>query len=355
MPSPLQFIPTPGYPFPAGLSPPPHSCPTWLVLPSMPRSNRPLSRAAQGKPLGRPQAWRGPQPQRPHRLFLLAALQAADHQVRVEHGLETARALRPAVAQGLRAAVGAPVPHGAQRARAQPPGAAVDAVDTDHAGPAGAPRPPAILPPALGPGRTGQPADGSPDSRSERRGPARPEPGPAPADAQSARRRRCLLCSGAGGGRRRGGEARAGGGDGAIWRRRAERGPAARRHRGGAWGGRGGEGGGCWWRGEALGTLGGCAGSPEVWDCGSELTLRGLELPPGSSGLAGGVMRGEVGTPPVAPFHPARRSPKQDTAAQDGGSRGIALASYNSPILKHAMYNSPAHVHTPRFTDIYPS
>lgn len=75
--------------------------------------------------------------------------------------------------------MGAPVAHGAQRARAQPPGAAVDAVDTDHAGPAGAPRPPAMPPSGLGRGRPGRPADGFPDSRREQPGPARPEPGPA--------------------------------------------------------------------------------------------------------------------------------------------------------------------------------
>lgn len=168
----------------------------------------PQWRAALSNPLGRPPAWRELRPHSPHRLFLLAALQAADHQVGVEHGLETARALRPAVAQGLRAAVGAPVAHGAQRARAQPPGAAVDAVDTDHAGLAGAPRPPAMPPSVLGPGQPGRPADGSPDSRCERPGPARARPGSAPTDAHSARRRRGRLCSlaRAGGGRRRGGE-----------------------------------------------------------------------------------------------------------------------------------------------------
>lgn len=164
---------------PAGLGPPQSdrcplgSCHLWCLPHTAPSAAPPST-----TPSAVPPAWRGPRPQRPHRLLLLAALQAADHQVGVEHGLETARALRPAVAQGLRAAVGAPVAHGAQRARAQPPSAAVDAVDTDHAGPAGAPRPPAMPPPALGPDGPDGPRTAPPTAGAS--GPARARPGSPP-------------------------------------------------------------------------------------------------------------------------------------------------------------------------------
>lgn len=233
-----------------------------------------------GRPLARRPAWRGPRAPRPHRLFLLAALQAADHQVSVEHGLETARALRPAVAQGLRAAVGAPVAHRAERARAQPPGAAVDAVDANHAGPAVAPRPPAMPPPVLGPGPPGRP-------RTAPRQPAR-APGsspPAPTDAPSARRRRRGLRSSA-----------EGGGAGGRGGRGLGRGRRATEQHGASpapWGGPAASGGACVGArqgAELARAIGGCGRRPERPSACQDWELRGpvglLSYPPPSISMA---------------------------------------------------------------------
>lgn len=109
--------------------------------PMSPPGRRALSIPPRRFPLPRPAAYR---------LLLTAALDAADHQVGVEHRFEGAGALGPAVAEGLHAAVVAPVAHRAHGAGPHAPRAAVDAVDADHpAGGGGAAGCPARSPPAL--------------------------------------------------------------------------------------------------------------------------------------------------------------------------------------------------------------
>lgn len=98
------------------------ACPSVRPLVSPPE-RRALRIPSPRPPLSRPAAYR---------LLLAAVLEAADHQVGVEHRLEGAGALGPAVAEGLHAAVVAPVAHRAHGAGPHAPRAAVDAVDTDH-------------------------------------------------------------------------------------------------------------------------------------------------------------------------------------------------------------------------------
>ena len=159
---------------------------------------RPRRSAAPGDPRrARPRSCcRGtPAPRGPpgaYRLLLAAALEPADHQVGVQHRFQGAGALGPAVAEGLHAAVVAPVAHGAHGAGPHAARAAVDAVDADHGagagGGGGGPAPSCPAPPGpphprpaprrrrrrlLKPGRAGQ---GSAAAARGRRLPAPPRP-----------------------------------------------------------------------------------------------------------------------------------------------------------------------------------
>lgn len=118
-----------------GAPSPPGRCGSGAVEPGSLWRRQTRAPPLPGRPLPSPQLWALLAP-RAYRLLFPAALQATDHQIGVEHRLEGARALRPAVAEGLHAAAVAPVAHRAHRARPQAPGtaAAIDAVHADHAG-----------------------------------------------------------------------------------------------------------------------------------------------------------------------------------------------------------------------------